>query len=225
MTQVSLSCGALALGLLLTACEGTAGDPDGGPRADAGPLDAGPQPIKYDRYTRRTDGWPTGARVLGAASLDNVLYVASDQGLLSLAAAETRWVAVTTPMMGDVKPTSLTRVDQSLVMTAAGATGGGLYVKPLDGAWAQVTAAPMTPSWLLVKKSTSWLLATTGGLFAAPALSGPWARRSTLGTPLFMAPLARLGRASHRRLGRPPSKRRPASGSSCCERSRRTTPS
>ncbi len=192
MTQVSLRCSALVLGLVLAGCEGMPGDPDGGTRADAGPIDAGPQPIKYTRYTKRTDGWPTGARVVGAASLDNVLYVATDQGLMSLPAIDTRWVAVMTPLLGDVKPTSLSRVDQSLVMTAAGAAGGGLFVKPLDGAWAQVTTAPMTPGWLLVKKSTSWLLATTGGLFAAPALSGPWARRSTIGTALFTARLARL---------------------------------
>ncbi len=180
--------------LALIGCEGTAGEPDGGTtmRADAGLFDAGPPVIEYDRFTLRTTGWPMGARVKGAAVLDNVLFVASDQGLLSLAATETRWVPVTTPLTGDQKPTSLTRVDQSLVMTAAGTAAGGLYVKPFDGVWAQVTAAPPNPSWVLVKKSTDYLLATTGGLYASASLAGPWVRRSAANTPLFTAPLARL---------------------------------
>lgn len=183
----------LCLGLVLAGCEGTAGEPDGGtPGQDAGPIDAGPQPIKYTSYTLRTDGWPANARVRGAAVLDNVLFVATDQGLLSLPATDTRWLPVTTPLTGDVKPTSLDRFDQSLVMTAAGAASGGLYVKTVDSDWAQVTAAPSTPSWTVVKKSTEWLLATTGGLFKATALAGPWARRSALNTPLFAASVTRL---------------------------------
>ncbi len=178
--------------LALCGCTGTAGDADAGVTVDAGPVDAGPQPIKYDRYTRRTDGWPAGARVLGAAVVDNVLFVASDQGLLSLGAADTRWAVAPTPLSGDVKPTSLQRVEQTLVLTAAGATAGGLYVKPFDGDWAQVSAAPSKPTWLLVKKSTDFLLATTGGLYAASALSGPWARRSPVGTMLFTRATTRL---------------------------------
>ncbi len=180
--------------LTLIGCEGTAGEPDAGApmRVDAGLFDAGPKVIEYDRFTLRTTGWPTGARVRGAAVLDNVLFVASDQGLVSLAATETRWVPVTTPLMGDQKPTSLNRVDQALVMTAAGTAAGGLYVKPYDGAWAQVTTAPPNPTWLLVKKSNDYLLATTGGLSASASLAGPWVRRSAANTPLFTAPLARL---------------------------------
>lgn len=183
------------LGLMLLAgCAGTAGEPDGGTmmRQDAGPFDAGPQPIKYTRYTLRADGWPANARLKGAAVLDNVLFVATDQGLLSLPATDTRWAPVTTPLMGDVEPTSLDRFDQALVMTAAGAAGGGLYVKSLDADWTQVTGAPTTPSWTLVKKSTEWLLATTGGLFKATALTGPWGRRSAMNTPLFAMPVTRF---------------------------------
>ncbi|MDP1827308.1 MAG: hypothetical protein Q8L48_28800 [Archangium sp.] len=195
MTQLSTRLGlcAATLTFLLAGCEGTAGEPDGGTGGfDAGPFDAGPQPIKYEQYLKRTDGWPAGARVRGAAVLDNVLYVASDQGLLSLDATQTRWATVTTPLTGDVKPTSLDRIDQSLVMTAAGAAGGGLYVKVLDGAWTQVTTAPSTPSWTLVKKSTDFLLATTGGLFASQTLSGPYVRRSVVNTAVFAAPLTQL---------------------------------
>lgn len=183
----------LCVGLLLAGCEGVAGEPDGGATTqDAGPFDAGPQPIKYTRYTLRSEGWPANARVRGAAVLDNVLFVATDQGLLSLRATDTRWLPVTTPLMGDVKPTSLDRFDQSLVMTAAGAAGGGLYVKTLDADWAQVTTAPSTASWTIVKKSSEWLLVTTGGLYKATALAGPWARRSALNTPLFAMPVTRF---------------------------------
>jgi hypothetical protein len=124
--------------------------------------------------------------------LDNVLYVASDQGVFSLPATDTHWATVTTPLAGDLKPTSLQQVDQSLVMTAAGATGGGLYLKPYDGDWAQVTAAPAKPSWLLVKKGTDWLMPTTGGLYTATALAGPWTRRSAVGTALFTTPVSRF---------------------------------
>lgn len=161
-------------------------------RVDAGIFDAGLPPIVYVRFTLRTQGWPMGARVRGATVLDNVLYVATDQGLLSLASTETRWVAVTTPLMGDLKPTSLQQVNQSLVMTAAGAVMGGLFVKPFDGAWAQVATAPPNPSWTLVKKSADYLLATTGGLYASTSLSGPWVRRSAVNTPVFAAQLGRL---------------------------------
>ncbi len=183
----------LCVVLLLVGCEGSASDPDGGtPRADAGPVDAGPQPIKYTSFTRRTDGWPTGARVLGATVLDNVLFAASDQGLLSLPAIDTRWGTVATPLTGDVKPTSIQQVDQALVMTAAGATTGGLWIKPFDGEWAQVMAAPAKPIWLLVKKSSEWLLATTGGLYVATDLQGPWTRRSAVGTALFTKQVSRL---------------------------------
>ena len=187
----------LVLTVLLTACDGTATDPDGGPaRGDGGlSFDAGPPPIKYDRFTKRADGWPTGARVRGAAVLDNVLFVASDQGVLQLPAIDTRWTAVTTPLTGDLKPTSLDVIDQSLVMTAAGASLGGLFVKPYDGAWAAVATAPPSPAWLLTKKSTDYLLATTGGLFKATALTGPWTRRSAANTPVFTAAIAQFAAA------------------------------
>lgn len=187
---------ALLFSLLLAACSGTAGEPDAGTGpVDAGLFDAGPQPIRYTRYTRRAQGWPTGARVRGAAVLDNVLFVASDQGLHALPATDTTWTPVATPLTGDLKPTSLQRVDQSLVLTAAGATGGGLYRKPYDGDWATLSAAPAAPTWLLVRKSADWLLATTGGLFAATALEGPWIRRSAANTTLFGQPVTRFAAA------------------------------
>ncbi|MFZ5438867.1 MAG: WD40/YVTN/BNR-like repeat-containing protein [Myxococcota bacterium] len=181
------------LALLGAGCTGTVGELDGGSTGtDAGGLDAGPPPLRYTQFTQRADGWPAGARLVGAAVLDNVLFAATTQGLVQLPATDTRWQPVTTPLAGDVVPTSLQRVDQSLVMTAAGSSGGGLYLKPFDGEWSQVTTAPSAPAWALVKKSSSYLLATTGGLFAATSLDGTWARRSAMNTPLFTARTTRL---------------------------------
>lgn len=164
-------------------------EPDGGTPFDAGVVDAGPPAIRYTQFTKRVDGWPMAAVVKGAATLDGVLYAATDLGLFALESTETRWAAVPSPLSGDVKPTSLQRVDQSLVMTAAGATGGGLYVKPYDGDWAQVSAAPTRPTWALAKRGSEWLMPTTGGLMRAATLEGPWTRRSAMGTPLFAAPV------------------------------------
>jgi hypothetical protein len=115
---------------------------------------------------------------------------------VKLSSFETRWETETTPLTGDLKPTSLLRDDQTLVMTTAGATGGTLFQKEFDGAWAQVSGPPPNPEWALVKKSNDWLLATTGGLYVAPTLTGPWARRSQVGTMLFTRPIARLVAAS-----------------------------
>lgn len=184
-----------ALLFTLCACTGAATEPDGGtPAVDSG-IDAGPPPIRYERFTRRTDGWPMNARLKGAAALDNVLYAATDLGLYALPNTETRWQPVTTPLTGDEKPTSLQRVEQSLVLTSAGATGGGLYVKPYDGDWARVMAAPAAPTWVLARKSSEWLLATTGGLYAASALTGPWVRRSPASAAPFTGPVTRFAAA------------------------------
>jgi hypothetical protein len=172
--------------LSFTACSGISGDADAGQRTiDAGPQLVGPQPIKYTTYTKRSDGWPAGAKIVGAGVLDNVLFVATDKGVVSLPATDTTWSTVITPLTGDLKPTSLQRVDQSLVMTAAGATTGGLYVKPLDGPFTASTAAPTKPAWALVRKSPDWLLVTTGGLYAGADLTGAFSRRSAAATPLF----------------------------------------
>jgi hypothetical protein len=186
---MSRSAALLSSLLLLAGCSGAVTDPDGGtPGRDAG-VDAGPPPLRYTQFTRRVDGWPSGAAVRGAAALDGVLYAATDQGLFALPSTETRWAPVTTPLSGDVKPTSLQRVDQSLVMTAAGATGGGLYVRPYDGDWSQLSAAPARPTWALVRKGSEWLMPTTGGLMRAATLDGPWTRRSAMSTPAFASPV------------------------------------
>ncbi len=180
----------LLLCSFLVACTGTAEDTDAGTTADAGLFDAGPQPIKYTQFTSRSNGWPSGAAVRGAAVFDNVLYAANDQGLYALPAIDTTWKREVSPLPGDVQPSSLQRFDQTLVMTGAGATTGGVWVKTLDTAWTQVAGAPSTPAWALVKKSTDFLLVTTGGLYASNAVDGTYAERSDAG--VFSQPVRNL---------------------------------
>lgn len=122
--------------LALTGCSEMMGEPDGGRDGGRLEFDAGPPPIVYTQFTRRSAGWPANAKVVGAAVVSGVLYAASSEGVVKLPATDTTWTTELTPLMGDVKPTSFQRNDQQLVMTAAGASAGGLFVKELDGAWA-----------------------------------------------------------------------------------------
>ncbi|MGV3625426.1 MAG: hypothetical protein ACO1OB_31740 [Archangium sp.] len=177
MTRITLA----LTTLFITACTGTAGDADAGP-ADAGlQFDAGPQPIKYTQFTSRANGWPSGATLRGAAVLDNVLYAANDQGIYALPAIETTWRRETSPLTGDLVPTSLQRIDQTLVLTAAGATSGGVWSRDVDTAWTRVITAPDLPTWSMVRKSSDYLLVATGGLFASDAFDGTFAQRSDAG--------------------------------------------
>jgi hypothetical protein len=172
-----------AIGLL--GCAGEAGPADAGsPQADAGQGDAG-LPIRYTRYTKRAEGLPPTARLTGAAVLDGVLYVASSEGLHGLPAADTRWLAQTLTLPTGAQPTSLQRVDQALLLTAAGPNGGGLYRKTVDSDWAPVASAPTAPTWAMVRKSAEWLLATSDGLYVAPSPTGPWTRRGGAATAPF----------------------------------------
>ncbi len=183
----------VALGVL-SGCEGKAEDPDAGNpmRPDSGLFDAGPPVIVYSQFTLRSNGWPSGARVVGAGVLDNALFVATDQGVVALPVTQTSWIPVTTPLMGDVKPTSLQKIDQNLVMTAAGASSGGIYLRGFDSSdWTSVSSPP-NPTWTIVKKSNEYLLATTGGLYRADSLNGPWTRRSLMNTALFTQPIGRF---------------------------------
>ncbi|MFT3709602.1 MAG: hypothetical protein QM817_18390 [Archangium sp.] len=183
----------LTLALVASGCSGTAEMQDAGRMfPDAGLFDAGPQPIQYTQYTLRTTGWPANARLVGAGSVSGVLYAATTDAVVKMPNIETVWTTELTPLSGDLKPTSFQRFDQSLVMTAAGASMGGLYVKELDGEWAAVTGAPTNPTWALVKKGNEYLMATTGGLYVATSLSGPWSRRTPLNTPLFAQKITRL---------------------------------
>lgn len=178
------------LSTILTACSGTVGETDAGQQPDAGLFDAGPPPIKYTQFTSRSNGWPSGAAVRGAAVFDNVLYAANEQGLYALPATETTWKRDTNPLTGDLQPSSLQRFDQTLVLTAAGASAGGVWTKTLDTDWTKVTTAPGLPAWALVRKSNSYLLVTTGALYAADAVDGTYAERSDAG--VFAQPVRTL---------------------------------
>lgn len=183
---------AAVLSLALLGCPGEAPGPDGGTEVDAGLPDAGPPAIVYTQFTRRADGLPTGARLSGAAVLDGVLYASTSAGLFALPPTETRWESRALSLPAGAEPTSLQRVDQALVLTAGGAATGGLYRRTIDDDWAPVSGAPTVPCWALVKKSTEWLLATSAGLYAAPAVTGPWALRGTATTAPFTARVAHL---------------------------------
>lgn len=172
----------VALTLLsITACTGMVGDVDSGSSFDAGRPDAGPPPIKYTQFTSRSNGWPSGAAVRGAAVLDNVLYAANDQGIYALPATEVTWRRETNPLTGDLVPTSLQRIDQSLVLTAAGSTSGGVWWRDVDTEWARVVTAPDVPTWSLLRKSSDYLLVGTGGLYGSDAFDGTYAQRSDAG--------------------------------------------
>lgn len=177
----------LFLSCFVIACTGSVEEPDAGTTVDAGPVDAGPQPIKYTQFTLRNNGWPSGAAVRGAVVFDNVLYAANDQGLFALPATDVTWKKDTSPLTGDLLPSSLVRFDQTLVLTAAGASAGGVWVKTLDDDWTQVAGAPTAPTWSISRKSGQYLLVATGGLYVADALDGAWRQRSDAG--VFAAPV------------------------------------
>lgn len=167
--------------LCLAACTGTVGEADSGTSVDAGRADAGPPPIKYTQFTARSNGWPSGAALRGAAVLDNVLYAANDQGLYALPATEVTWRRETNPLTGDLVPTSFQRIDQSLVLTAAGATSGGVWSRDVDSQWARVITTPDVPTWSLLRKSSDYLLVGTGGLYVSDAFDGTYTQRSDAG--------------------------------------------
>lgn len=182
---------ATLLSLALFGCPGEPPPPDAGVEVDAGQPDAG-HAIVYTQFTRRADGFPSTARLTGAAVLDGVLYASSTEGLFALPPTEPRWEARTLPLAAGVTATSLQRVDQALVLTAAGPSSGGLYRRTIDDDWAAIAGAPTAPCWALVRKSTEWLLATSAGLYAAPTLDGPWALRGTATTVPFTSRVAHL---------------------------------
>ena len=177
---------------LCAGCVGTAGETDAGMREEDAGVDAGPPPIIYTEFTLRSAGWPTAAVINGAATLDGVLYVSTDRGIYALDETSTQWAPVVIPLIHDAPPTSLSLTNQQLVMTAAGPSLGGLFLRPFDDEWNVAPDSPTTPCWALVQRPGAWLLATTGGLYAAATLNGPWSLRSRPGEPLFSAPLRHL---------------------------------
>jgi hypothetical protein len=166
----------LALTLLLTGCTGLVDQPDASTSTDDAGVDAGPPIIALAAFTLRSDGWPTGEPLLGAALLDNVLYAASASGLRALPLTQTAWQPVSTPDGG--RPSSLQRLGTTLVATVGSGTGKGVWTKTVDTEWLELSGAPAAPAWALTRRGTEYLLATSKGLYAANDLASSWGRRT-----------------------------------------------
>ena len=179
----------LAVSLILlglAACEGTvswqlepssfdAGRGDGGVVVrDAGPAELAPV----------FSGWPSGAAMKGAASLDLVLYAITDSAFLSLATDAPAWAPVTVPVMAGEKPTSLSRFDSALYLTVSSGSGGGVLTKTPGSEWSRVSGLPDQPCWATAKRGDALFVATTGGVYVKAGASA-WALRSAAGEPLF----------------------------------------
>lgn len=151
------------------------------------PFDAGPPPIKYTQFTARVNGWPSGAAVRGVALLDTTLYAATDYGLYALPTSSATWQHETLPLPAGEQPSSLQRIDDTLVLTTASESSGGVWTRQSDTAWTRVSGAPAAPTWKLFAKSADYYLVTTGGLYVASDYEGAWAARSDAG--LFSEPV------------------------------------
>lgn len=166
--------------LLLLACPA-----EEQPKLDGGfyvdPIDAGPPPIVYTQFTARVNGWPSGAPVRGVALLDRALYAASEYGVYSLQTSATTWRPESVPLPAGELPSSLQRIGDTLVLTTASDTSGGVWTKTLDTPWARVASSPAAPTWKLLQKSADYLLITTGGLYVASDFEGVWTQRSDAG--------------------------------------------
>ncbi len=179
----------LALCFLAAGCT-----PKEDPKLDGGfyvdPIDAGPPPIKYTQFTARVNGWPSGAAVRGIALQDSKLYAASDYGLYALPVSSFTWARETVALPAGEQPSSLQRIGDTLVMTTASETSGGVWTKESEAAWTKVAGAPAAPAWAIVQKSADYFLVTTGGLYAASAFDGPYTARSDAG--VFTEPVRQL---------------------------------
>ncbi len=173
----------LALALFLTGWTGLVDPLDSGAPADDAGVDAGPPIIVLPNFTLRSDGWPTGEPLLGAALLDGVLYAASPSGLHALPLTQTTWQPVATPDGG--APTSLQRLGTTLVATVGSGTGKGVWTKTVDTDWLELGTAPTAPAWALTRRGTEYLLATSKGLYAASDLTASFGRRTSATTAPF----------------------------------------
>lgn len=171
----------MLLSVLLLGCPAEENQPklDGGFYVE--PIDAGPPPIKYTQFTARVNGWPSGAPVRGIALLDTTLYAATDYGLYGLPTSSATWQRETLPLPTGEQPSSIQRIGDTLVMTTASDTSGGVWTRQSDTAWTRVASAPAAPTWKLFSKSADYFLVTTGGLYAASDYEGDWAARSDAG--------------------------------------------
>ncbi len=145
-------------------------------------------------YNARFDGWPADAgAMVGAAAFDGTVFAATGGQVLSLPLTDTRWAPLALTLETDEVVTSLKRIDSTIVVTTAGPSGGALWLKPASGEFAKSANAPAKKLWGVVKKGSEFLLATSGGLFAASDLTGMWVKRTRVetGTP-FVGKVSRL---------------------------------
>ena len=176
--------------VVVMACGAPSGS-DGG--TDAG-VDAGVKSTLKAGFNARPNGWPgDGGLMIGAALYDGVVYAGTASQVLSLSLSEEQWQPVALTLETDEVFTSIKRLDTTIVVTTAAPSGGSLYLKPAGGEFAKATNAPSKKMWSVVKKGSEFLLATSGGLFAATDLNGMWVKRTRIeaGTP-FSGKVTRL---------------------------------
>ncbi len=154
--------------------------------------------IKLNQFRDLSAGLPAQPFITSAAALDGSLYAlvnetAGKTNLFRLPSGADAWEVVALPFTGQERPTFITRVDFSLVVTAADSTGhGGLFEYSLgDEAWKKLPA-PNNAGSFVVKRGSEWLWATTQGLFASADRGASWSKRSAAGTALFSQPVRRL---------------------------------
>lgn len=154
--------------------------------------------VLLNQFVDVSQGLPAQALVTSAAALDGALYaLVNDAGgkanLYKRESGATAWTVVALPVTGSERPTFITRIDFSLVVTASdGAGRGGLFSISLgDEAFKKLSAPDLAGSQLM-KRGGEWLWATAQGLKASTDKGLSWTQRSSAGTALFSQPLRRL---------------------------------
>jgi|CXWL01.1.fsa_nt_gi hypothetical protein len=154
--------------------------------------------IRLNQFEDFSAGLPAQPVVLSAAALDGVLFALVKDGagkanLFQLPSRAAAWEGVALPTTGTERPTFITRIDFSLVVTAADSSGkGGLFGFSLgDDAWKKLSAPNYAGSFLL-KRGSEWLWATTQGLQASNDRGATWTKRSASNVALFAQPVRRL---------------------------------
>jgi hypothetical protein len=174
----------------LSACTGTSSSVDGGDEGQDGGAagDAGVQLVHYDGFQARSTGIAPGVKVLGVGAQETRVYVATEDGLVSLGfvLGEQAWQPETLALASGEKVTSLTRASGTLVVTAASSAGGSLFTREAGGDWVRSTTAPSASLWAFAQKGSTYYLVASTGVFSASSLDGPWTKKNTT-TPAFFA--------------------------------------
>jgi hypothetical protein len=157
------------------------------------PGNSGPAPVRLSTFQSVSVGVPSTSIPQSSAPLGGVVYLtagdAASSGLYALDAGATSWRSVTLALKGAERVTSVSNIDNAILVTVADSAAGGGGVFRLDlGAtdFVRLANAPAAPAWTLARKGSTLLLATTGGLFASSDRGASWARRSAAFAPLFL---------------------------------------